>query len=264
MARRGTGRWVARAASTGGGRTYRGQAPVRWYASLVFICLVGVALVVYSRYERQHPAPGPQAIFSALAVDVCGSTQTDLPSSPATSTGIVTAGDGVIHTSKAAAGAHPTLGTFVKDYKGLELTSSELRLPGKSTLRSGEKCPSGSPDANERAEVRVVMWTSATGVGSTQPVPVSDPVGLALTDGQLITVAFVPPGASVPKPSPATIATMQGLISGVSTTTTTTPPTATTPTTPSSTTTSAPSSTTTSTPTSTTTSAPSSTTTSAP
>ena len=56
MARGDTGKWVARAGATGGGRSYRGQRPMKWYASLAMICLLGVALIVYSRYERQHPA----------------------------------------------------------------------------------------------------------------------------------------------------------------------------------------------------------------
>ena len=34
MASNQTGKWVQRAATTGGGRTYRGQMPVNWYASL--------------------------------------------------------------------------------------------------------------------------------------------------------------------------------------------------------------------------------------
>ena len=54
MGRGDTGRWVARAAATGGGRTYRGHMPVRWDSSLVLIVLLGVASIAYSRYERQH------------------------------------------------------------------------------------------------------------------------------------------------------------------------------------------------------------------
>jgi len=48
-----TGKWVQRAATTGGGRTYRGQMPVNWYASLVVICVVGLLLVVLPL--RQSP-----------------------------------------------------------------------------------------------------------------------------------------------------------------------------------------------------------------
>src|SRR5579872_5403234 len=142
MAGRGTGRWVARAAATGGGRTYRGQAPVRWYASLALICVLGIALVVYSRYELQHPAGATQPAvgthwYAALAFDICGKLQPDLPSNPTTKVlpGISTAGDGVIHiqpASKADAGNNATLGRFVQSYTGLEITSTKIKIPGKS------------------------------------------------------------------------------------------------------------------------------------
>ncbi len=46
-----TGKWVERAATTGGGRTYRGQMPVNWYASLAVICIVGPAP------DRVQPVP---------------------------------------------------------------------------------------------------------------------------------------------------------------------------------------------------------------
>ena len=239
MANRGTGRWVARAGATGGGRTYRGTAPTRWYAILVLICLLGVALVVYSRYERQHPAAAAQPVagkthwYAALALDVCGDLQSNLPANPSSKAnpGIKTAGDGVIRiepTSKADAGANATLGRFVQSYPGLELTSSTLKLPEKGTYHNGDTCPAGTPDANKRADVRVEMWSSFSGAGSNNPVTVSDPSSLRLANDQLITVAFVPPGASVKKPSAQTITTMLDLISPSTTTTTTTPSTSTT------------------------------------
>lgn len=258
MARRGTGRWVERAAATGGGRTYRGQRPIRWYMSLVLICLVGVGLVAYSRYERQHPAAGPQPVYAALAVDICGQVQSNLPApNTKTTPGVTTEGDGVIRVSKAEVGAHATLEQFVKSYPGLTLTSTSLKLPGKSTHRNGDTCPAGTPDAHKRADVRMVMWASATGTASNTPITVGDPSALTLANGQLITIAFAPSGASLPKPSPTSISAMQTLISGVSSTTTTAPSSSTT--TPSSSTT-APSSSTTA-PTTTTTTTPSSTTT---
>ena len=54
MASNSTGKWVQRAATTGGGRTYRGQMPVNWYASLIIICVVGLLLVGLSRYQLTH------------------------------------------------------------------------------------------------------------------------------------------------------------------------------------------------------------------
>src|SRR3974390_533246 len=103
-----TGKWVARAAATGGSRTYRGQRPMKWYLSPVLIVLLGVALVAYSRYERQHPSTTPPAIgtvwFAAIAWDVCGTVQPDLPDpNLARTPGISTPGLGVIAIAPATA-----------------------------------------------------------------------------------------------------------------------------------------------------------------
>ena len=45
------------------------------------------------------------------------------------------------------------------------------------------------------------VWSSFSGAGANHPVTYTDPAGVHLANGQLITVAFVPTGASVPKPS---------------------------------------------------------------
>jgi hypothetical protein len=245
MARRGTGRWVARAAATGGSRSYRGQAPVRWYSSLVLIVVLGVALVAYSRYERWHPSSGNQPTvgskwYSALSFDVCGKTQPVLQPNPTTKGAqIFTEGDGVVRiepTSPAYSGNNATLGKFVQLYGGgLRLTSDLLQLPGSKTYRSGSACPAGTPDAAKPAYVQVHMWTSFSGAGSNQAVTVSDPTSLKFSNGQLITVAFVPQGAPIGKPPASTISTLLGLTSGTASTTTTAPPTSSSTTVPSST-----------------------------
>lgn len=251
MARRDTGKWVARAAATGGGRTYRGQMPVRWYGSLVMIALLGVVLVVYSRYERQHPAAATQPAvgthwFAALAFDVCGTVQPNLPANPNEGTaapGLLTAGDGVIEVSPAKAadaGNNATLARFVQLYPGLQVTSSSLKLPGKAAHANGDKCPTGTRDAGRSANVQIKVWPSFAPPGSNHPFQVSDPAALKLANGQLVTIAFVPPGASIPKPSAAVITTLLQDQSAASSTTTTTPATVPTTTAPGSATTTSP------------------------
>jgi hypothetical protein len=224
-----TSKWVARAAATGGGKTYRGQRPMKWYASLVLICLLGVAMIVYSRYERQHPTATPPTVgtqwFAAIAFDVCGTVQPDLPSNPNASKGlgIDTPGGGVISIAPlttAQAGANATLGAFVSNYPGLVLTPSALRLPKKAIHHNGDTCASGTPDAGKTANVAVRTWTSFTAQGSTVS---GDPTSVLLGDGQLITVAFVPNGASIPKPPSQSIADMQDAIQAAASPTTTTP-----------------------------------------
>jgi len=270
--RRDTGRWVARAAATGGGRTYRGHMPVRWYSSLVLIVLLGVAAIVYSRYERQHPSSATQPAvgthwYAALGIDVCGAMQPNLPTNANQATaapGLFTVGDGVIQIapSKAAdAGNNATLGRFVKLYPGLQLTSSTLKLPGKTAYRSGTECPAGTPDAGKTAVVRVKVWPSFSGPGSNNPTEPADATAVKFANGQLITIAFVPSGASIPKPDPKAITAMLNDISGQSTTSTTVPATPTTSAPAATTTTSVPRTTTTTAPATTTTTSTSSTTT---
>jgi len=261
---------VTRAGSTGGGRTYRGQMPMKWYSSLVLICILGVALVVYSRYEREHPAPATQPAigahwYQALSFDVCGKLTANLPVNPNASSapvpGIRTEGDGVIQvapTAAADAGNNATLARFVHNYPGLKLTPSTLKLPATQAYTTGHACPSGTPDAGKPSVIRIKMWPSFTPPGSNNPQYFTDPGLIKLADGQLITVAFVPPSASIPKPD--SIVALLNDRAGSATSSTTTPPVATSTTAPSSTTTTKPATTTTK-PSSTSTTKPSTTTT---
>jgi hypothetical protein len=245
-----TGRWVERAASTGGGRTYRGQTPVNWYLSLLVICLVGLGLIVYSRYQNSHStasASGPpttaQTWYAALGTDICGTMQPNLQASTnTTKTGLTTDGSGVvtIHPKNSSeSGKNATLGKFVSEYgKGLVLTNTTLAYPGKSTYANGDVCPKGTPDAGKQGVVVVDYWPNFTSNTSQQPS--GNPQDLLFSNGQLITMAFVPADKAVPKPSKAIAGLLQA-INGQTPTSTTTPGSTTATTAPSSTPTTAPS-----------------------
>jgi hypothetical protein len=232
MARQDSGKWVARAASTGGGRSYRGQMPVKWYGSLVLIVVIGIVSIVYSRYERQHPVAGtPPAIgtkwYASLAVDVCGTVQPNLPSNPNSTSnpGLHTDGDGVIRiepTKSADAGNNATLARFVSDYPNFALTSNSLTIPGEKAHTNGEKCPKLTPDAGKSGKVEIKVWPPAQPPGSTAATTSSDPTAIKLGNDQLITVAFVPTGSSIPKPTAAAITAMLQAVSQVGQSTTTT------------------------------------------
>ncbi|HTT87617.1 MAG TPA: hypothetical protein VMF60_09635 [Acidimicrobiales bacterium] len=253
MARKDSGRWVARAAATGGSRSYRGQMPLKWYGSLFLIVLLGVAFIVYSRYERLHPSAGtPPTVgshwYAALAVDVCGNVQPDLASNPTgTSTpGLHTDGDGVIRiepTKAADAGNNATLARFVEDYPKFGLTSTSLTVPGQKARKNGQKCPKQTPDAGRPGTVQIKVWPSSTAPGVNHPTTTTDPASVKMADGQLITIAFVPTGAAIPKPNATAITTMLEAISTSGSTTTipaTSVPAATTTTAPGATATSVP------------------------
>jgi hypothetical protein len=194
--------------------------PVTWYSSLVLISLLGVALVVYSRYENQHPAPAVQPAvgthwFEALGFDVCGTIEPNLPANPNASKtpipGIRTNGDGAIQTAPITAkdaGDNATLARFVALYPKLTVTPTRLQLPGSAAFGNGQRCPTGTPDAGKAGIVQIRVWPSFTPPGSNNPVLVHDPSAVKLADRQLITVAFVPADASIPKPSAKAITAM--------------------------------------------------------
>jgi hypothetical protein len=205
-----TGKWVERAATTGGGRTYRGQMPVNWYASLAVICIVGLLLIGFSRYQRTHqtssssgPPTTTQVWYAALGIDVCGKMEPSLPAnSNKSTTGLVANGNGVLTIApktSAESGSNATLGKFVSGYKGLELSSSSLQYPGKPVMANGDVCAKGTPDAGKPGVVIVVSWPSFESKGKGTETS-GAPEDLRFANGQLITMAFVPATATVPKP----------------------------------------------------------------
>jgi|HubBroStandDraft_1064217.scaffolds.fasta_scaffold23641_3 hypothetical protein len=256
MPRNSTGKWVARAAATGGGRTYRGQRPVNWYAGLIVIIILGLASVLFARYEYQHPKKTVSVAptvgthwYAGLALDECG---TQLPTLAASSTtkalGITTPGNGVIDIApltSAQAGVHATLGQFTTRYPQLTLTSKAFEYPGKKLLNAGEQCPKGTPDAGKVGIVEVAYWANTD--PETKRETVANPITLKLGSNSLVSAGFVPKGTTLPRPPQSTITGVLVASSSAPTTTTTAAPTTTssTPstTTPSTTTSSTPSTT---------------------
>jgi hypothetical protein len=234
MARQDSGKWVARAAATGGGRSYRGQMPLKWYGSLVLVVLVGIVSVIYSRYERQNPVAGTPPVvgthwYAALSIDVCGTIQPSLPTNPNSTAnpGIHTDGDGVIRiepTKKTDSGNNATLARFVATYPKFGLTSTSLTIPSEKAHTNGEKCPKQTPDAGKAAKLQIRVWPSAQPPGSLPPTTTTDPSDVKLANDQLITVAFVPAGTTIPKPSAAAITAMLQAVSQSGSTSTTTSP----------------------------------------
>ena len=293
MPRSSTGKWVARAAATGGGRTYRGQVPANWYAALVLIVIAGLVSIVFARMDYQHgaaantvpPVKGGAPWFAAIAFDVCGTQRPSLASNALNTTtqSFYTTGNGVITISPkktSDAGHNAVLGKFISSYKGLTLTATTLHLPvspapssaktsksskssksskkaataAGTTYRNGDKCPSGTKYAGKKGVVTVTYWANAFSTRGKPSTVHGDPGTLPFSNDQLITVGFVPAGTKLPKPSGSIVTALLNASAGSSSTTT--PPTAP----PSTTPTTAPSSTSTTGPSSTT--APTSSTTS--
>jgi hypothetical protein len=215
-----TGRYVSRAAATGPSRSHRGKTPINWSIALVVILVLGVASIAFSRYEyaRSTAAAKPATWYAGLSFVRCGAQQAPLPASTA-GDGVTTPGNGVLAVSLKDK-SQATLGRFVDGYPGLVLGSTAFKYPGTAELRNGDRCPAGTPDAGKVGEVRIVSWSNfSESSGHTT----TDPSTLALTNGQLVTAAFVPVGAAVPKPPQSTVSAVLSAIGGTLPTTTTAP-----------------------------------------
>lgn len=192
MSRGSFGRTVARAAASGGSRSYRARPPVLWYFLMVVIVVGGVFLIGYSRNERLHQASASVAPtktdnwHAALAIDLCGTVQPNLPANTNLSTaGIRTFGDGVIDVDPGAVsnpsaftGKHATLGTFISTYgNGFALSSSTLTMPAKASAASSTTTPAASSTSTTTAagSKAATSTTSAAHKAKTKAVASSAP-----------------------------------------------------------------------------------------
>ncbi len=237
MARQDAGKWVARAGATGGGRSYRARVPYRWYSGLALIVVLGVFLVAYSRYERLHPVAAVQPTTSThwaagLAFDVCGKDNQVLSASSTldqTTLGLYSTGDGVIQIqpkSSADAGTNATVGRFTSQFSGLTLTATSVGLPKQHVYSDGSKCLAGTPDAGKAGELiaKIVPPAQSNQASTTQTGDLR--TVRFTTNGEIVIIAFVPNGTSVPEPSPAITANVETAVASAASTSTTTPTTA--------------------------------------
>jgi hypothetical protein len=262
-------RRVARAAAVGGGggRSYRGQTPLTWYAVLLSICLVGTGLIAYSRYERTNPTvAAPKAVVPptkanlwqvGLDAYICGKvhnlqaptiqgepfstnghgvvsiepglssdpaaysgknatlnmfllsadvilTDTSLvlpghvKTTPTTTTTTTTTSAKSTTTSTTRASTTTTTsskGTTTSSTPSTSTTTTTLPAPKAKTYKNGQSCE-GKPGV-----VEVEVWSSPS--AKTGTIITKDASSLRFKDGQLIVLAFVPKGTSIPKPTSA-------------------------------------------------------------
>ncbi len=214
--------------------------------------MLGVFLVAYSRYERQHPAQPVQPTTSThwaagLVFDLCGQNQLTLPASPSAqqaTLGLYSSGDGVIQIqpkSSADAGTNATLGRFASQYSGFTLTANSVGISKKHIYSDGSACPSGTPDAGKTGQLtaKIEPPVQSNGSATTQT---GDLRKVRFTaSGEIVIVAFMPSGATIPDPSHSITVAVETAAASAATPTTasTVPPTITSSTPPKSTTTTA-------------------------
>lgn len=205
MGKASTNKKVARAASTGGGRTSRGARPWGWYVSMGLVVVLGSLVIVTSRNERQAASnplksekPRPPASskgfqgdhwHAAYGVYICDAFVPPIQSD-SDPLGIHTHNDGVIHIhpfTRAAAGRKATVDVFARAV-GLTVEDDRIKVPGGKTYRSGDRC------GKKKGSVRVYL---------NGDLRRGDPGGIRLRDRDLLVFAFAPSGAEVPERPPS-------------------------------------------------------------
>ncbi|NNN21320.1 MAG: hypothetical protein HKL80_04875 [Acidimicrobiales bacterium] len=208
---------VARAAASGGSRTYKESTPWGYYSVLIVIAVLGMVGIVFSRIGMQARAVAASTTTSvpasalpvvgtswkeAIGFDICGTFQKNLPPSSNTSTvGITTDGNGIIDIAPKSAsesGSKATLGYFVNHYTGLTLTSNTFQYPGQVEHKNGGVCPGLKGKAN------VEVWVFNSLLDKTGHKITTNPDGLKLVNAALITVAYVPSESKITQPPSAT------------------------------------------------------------
>lgn len=197
MGRASSSKKVARAASTGGGRTTRGARPLGWYAAIVLVVVLGVSGIVFSRAERRQelavgtnltpPVAGRDHWHSAYGVYLCDEFAPPITDERGPK-GVHTHADGIIHNHpsvRSASGSKSTLSLYA-DAVRMTLTDSEIRLPGGKSYKEGEtKCGGKEGIVQVKVNDKVVTENIRN---------------IKFADRQLLTIAFAPKGAELPEP----------------------------------------------------------------
>jgi hypothetical protein len=239
MGRASSSKKVARAAGIGGGRARRRQTP--WaYSGIIFLIIVlGVAGTVASRQSRNSQisragtsAPTVGTVWQeGYAVYACGKFLAPISTRSPDPQGITTRVAGIIDiapTVRASAGRNATLGKFA-DAVGLKLNAAELQVPGGRQYLDGASCE------GQAGHVYVKQFLGATdpvgalynGATSRGQLPKLAPDQVPLTNGDLLTIAFVPDSttSSIPAPPRSVATALNALLAQAAATTTTLPPT---------------------------------------
>jgi len=172
-----------------------------WPAAVVALVAHGVTLVVISRDTGEASAESPtfgDHWHAAYGVYTCDGFADPLTDQNGDANGIHTHEDGLIHihpTSTQATGDKATLGVFAEEV-GLKLEDDRLEIPGGKTYVEGEDECDGKPGV-----VQVAVWDDPN--DESPEVVTEDVTGIKLGQNQLLTVAFAPEDADLPKPPSA-------------------------------------------------------------
>ncbi len=206
MGKASSAKKVARAARTGGGRTRRGTTSWVWPTLMAFVVILGTAGIVYSRDQRQpdNTRPLPAAAgragdhwHAAIGFYICGQFTPNLPEGT-DPVGIHGHGDNIVHIhpfGSSSSGKRAKLSLFF-DTVDVDASATSIKLPGQDRKSNGDRCENGD------GRLQTKVWDSRAPTDQGHIVP-GDPSDIRPQDGQLITIAFVPPGTDIPRPPSA-------------------------------------------------------------
>jgi hypothetical protein len=169
-----------------------------WPAAVLALVALGVTLVWVSRGTDQASAESPtfgDHWHAAYGIYTCDKFADPLADAKGDPVGIHTHQDGLIHihpTSAQATGKKATLGVFADD-TDLKVEDDRLEIPGGKTYVEGKDKCGGKPGI-----VQVAVWDDSTDESPT--IVTKDMTGIKLGQNQLLTIAFAPKGAKLPKP----------------------------------------------------------------
>ena len=197
MGRASSTKKVSRAASTGGGRTARGNKPWLWYLVMGVVVVLGSLGIGFSREQRRDalatgaqnepPLVNQDHWHAAYGVYLCNEFVPPIQDQRDPK-GIHTHADGIIHIhpfSRSAAGRNAVLSVFA-DAAGLKLSDDEIKVPGGKSFSEGKTKCDGKDGI---VQVRVNDEVITSNVGD-----------IRLTDRARITIAFAPEGAELSDP----------------------------------------------------------------
>jgi hypothetical protein len=177
------------------------RRPYGFYALIGVLVVAGVGGIALTRSGKAGADGTRPNLFdhwhSAYAVDICGTLQSNMAQPPKL-IGIHTHNDGLIHIEPGVTnsildrGANATLARFAEGEPRFRLTSTEVQLPGGELKKNGDHCD------GKVGQVTIRQWPDAN--GSTFK-DYTNPKDVKITDGGAITIAFVPAGTDIPKPT---------------------------------------------------------------
>jgi hypothetical protein len=204
MGKASSSKKVARAARAGGSRRPGQRRNLGFPTLITVIVVLGVALVLFARGEREanaEPRRGADHWHAAYGLYVCDAFQPPLNDVGQDTLGIHTHGDGVIHIHPfldSAAGTNAQLGIWF-DQVQLSVTDDSIVLPDGTAYEEGDDDCDG-----DDAIVQVWRWAKASDAAEgKEPAEVItedfDDIRFR-SDREAYTIAFAPEDADIPAP----------------------------------------------------------------